>query len=768
MKSLSKWLLIAFAAIVVLAIAAVVAVVTLVDPARYRELVVDGVQQATGRTLTLKGDVGLKLMPCCAIELKQVSLGNPPGFPVEPFLRLDSARLAIQLWPLLTRREVQIGTVRIAGLEASLIGREDGSNNWTFSDTGASDRENADGGPGAGVSGFNLEGIELKDARLDYSDEADGSRYRVEKLNLTTGPISGSEAFDIDTAFRLTDLTNNSGGSFSLKARTRVTRDDKTTGISFARLEGEADTRGLGGLETLAGKFGAPALDVRLSDDTLVSAPVFSAELQLAGADLPGGTLPLKVAVKDFDYAVDAGRGTIGSLTAKATVAGVDLDVEGKGSFGVASDLRGTLRFPAFSPREALPRLKQPVPDTADPNVLKSLAGSAGWFLREKVAGLEGLDFRLDDTQIRGALSRELLPAGSKATPRTRFDVTLDVLDADRYLAPESAGAKPADGAAKPKKPTEIPAQTLRGLNLEGRARFGRLTVDKLKLADVDVTTSAAGGRLRLEPLAAKLYGGAVRGGVRLDATGAKTRINLDQTFSSVNFGALMTDLADVKNITGTMNLTLGASGVGATDDELLETLGGDLAFSLADGVYRGMDVWYEIRRANAVLRRTVPPARSGPEETPIKLLDMAGKLTNGELRTERFSAGIPFLRVSGDATVNLPKGTLASKLSALVFEKPVFDDGTNLEELVNARIPFSVSGPVADPKVRVDVGSMVKGALKENLRETLKDKLRDRFGLGKPAEEAPPPADGEQAAPAAEPPPQDPVKKALDRLFRR
>ena len=68
MKSLSKWLLIAFAAIVVLAIAAVVAVVTLVDPARYRELVVDGVQQATGRTLTLKGDVGLKLMPCCAID----------------------------------------------------------------------------------------------------------------------------------------------------------------------------------------------------------------------------------------------------------------------------------------------------------------------------------------------------------------------------------------------------------------------------------------------------------------------------------------------------------------------------------------------------------------------------------------------------------------------------------------------------------------------------------------------------------------------------
>ncbi|MEO8443974.1 MAG: AsmA family protein, partial [Gammaproteobacteria bacterium] len=145
MRPLLKWLLIALAALLVLAVAAVIAVVTLVDPARYRTVVVDAVQRSTGRTLTLEGDVGLKLLPCCAIELKQATLGNPPGFPAEPFLRVGSARLAIRLWPLLTRREVQIGTVRIDGLEASLLGRKDGSNNWNFSEASAGDGADAAG-----------------------------------------------------------------------------------------------------------------------------------------------------------------------------------------------------------------------------------------------------------------------------------------------------------------------------------------------------------------------------------------------------------------------------------------------------------------------------------------------------------------------------------------------------------------------------------------------------------------------------------------------
>ena len=127
-------------------------------------------------------------------------------------------------------------------------------------------------------------------------------------------------------------------------------------------------------------------------------------------------------------------------------------------------------------------------------------------------------------------------------------------------------------------------------------------------------------------------------------------------------------------------------------------------------------------------------------------------------MRTDRFNAEIPFLRVSGDATVNLPKSTLDSRLTALVYEKPVFADDASLADLLGVRIPLTVRGPVASPKVGVDLSKMVQGALQETLRETLEDQLRKKLGLGE--------AEGQESQ-SPETKKEDPVKKALDRLFR-
>lgn len=758
-KPLLKWLLLGLGTLLVLGVALVIAVVTLVDPARFRPAIVTAVQQATGRTLTLGGDVGLKFLPCCAVEVTRAELGNPAGFAADPFLRVGSARLAIRLWPLLTRRDVEIGMVRVAGLEANLVGRKDGSNNWTFTDTSPDEPVAGVEDEAAGISAFNLAGISLEDARINYSDEADGTRYRVEQLQLDTGPVVDGAPFDIKTSFRLTDLADNSGGTVKLKARASVAVDGDVTTVGLANLESEFDTTGLGGLEGLRGTLRAPALDVRLATNTVVEAQELAADLELTGADLPGGVVPVQANLSGLRYDVDAGTGAINRFTAKATAAGVALDLDGEGGFGASNDLRGTVRFPEFSPRDALVKLKEAVPVTADPDVLRKLSGSSNWVLRDKSFGLEQLAVVLDDTTVAGSLSRELLPDGSKATPRTQFDLTLDKLDADRYLEPDAqAGPTGGDAGKGTEKPMEVPAEAIRALNLQGRARVGLLTINGLRLADVDVTAAADGGRLRLDPLAAKIYGGSLRAGIRLDATGAKSRLTLDQVMSGVNFGVLLADLADVDNITGTMNLKLSGTAVGTTDDELLETLAGNMEFSLADGMYKGMDVWYEIRRARALLRRTAPPARTGPEETSIESVDLSGKLTDGVLRTDRFSAEIPFLRVSGDATVNLPKAMLDSKLTALVFEKPVFGDDTSLEDLVGVRIPLTIRGPVADPKVSVDLSKAATEALKDTARKKLEEKLRDRLGLGTSPDQAAP-ADGERA---------DPLKDALDRLFKK
>lgn len=765
-KPLLKWTLLGLAVLLVLAVLVIIAVATLVDPDRFRPAIISAVQQSTGRTLALDGSVGLKLLPCCAVEVTDAALGNPPGFDqAEPFLRVESARLAIRLWPLLVQREVAIGSVRIAGLQANLVGHKDGRNNWTFTDATPEPAPAGDGEVAAGISSFNLAGVRVEDALINYRDEADGTRYRVDQLQLESGPVRQGEPFDLNTSFRLTDLTDNAGGTMKLKAQVTAAVDGAITTVKLAGFDSALDTAGLGGFEALRGTIRSPEVEVRLASDTRVQAADASADLEATGADLPGGRGLLQATLSGLRYDVDAGAGTLEGFTAKSTVAGVDLELTGAGKFGASNDLQGTVRIAEFSPRAVLAQLKAAVPRTADPAVLGKLSATARWNLGDKSLGFQQLAAVLDDSKIAGSGSRELLPEGSKATPRTQFDLTVDALDADRYLEP-AAPSTGQDGAERGStdEPTKIPAETVRGLNLAGRARIGQLKFNDLRLAAVDVGVGADGGRLRVEPLAARLYGGGLRGDIRLDATGAKPKLTVDQTITGVDFAALLADFADLRNITGTASLKLAGTAVGATDDEMLERLAGNLTFSLADGTYKGMDVWYEIRRARALLRRIAPPARSGPEETPIRLLDLSGGITDGVLRTDRLTAEIPFLRVSGAATVNLPASTLDSKLTALVFEKPVFGDDASLEDLLGVRIPLTIRGPVSGPKVGVDLSKMAKEALKDTVRQTVEDKLRKRLGLDKPAEETPP-ADGEQAAP---PPKEDPLKDALDRLFKK
>jgi len=724
-KPLFKWLLIGVAVLLLAAVLLVVAVVTLVDPKQYQSLVIDQVRERTGRELQLAGPVELDLLPCCAVRIDQATLGNPPGFPADPFLRIDSARLGLRLWPLLTRRAVEIGSVTVEGLQANLLARKDGSNNWSFDvdraaspDTSSSTRE---------VSDFSVAAIEVKNATLSYTDEADGSRYRIEKLDVRTGAIRGNAPVDLQASLKATDLSDN----------TRVT----------LRLSGP----------------------VVLAQTGIVSSADLAAEIEVHAGALPDDGMQAKLRLKDLAFDPDSSTGTVGSFSGTTALANVPVDIDGQGSFGKTTRLSGTLRFGQLSPRELLVRLKQGPPETADQNVLKTLSGRGEWFYEDQAAGLRKLNLKLDDSDISGDVSRELPSGQSTPTPRTRFDLRIDQLNFDRYLAPETEQIAGSKGDASPSGES---SPLLRDLNLEGRLHIGQLVFDGLKLSDTDISVSAEKGRIRLDPLSARLYGGESQGRVRLDASANPMRLEIDQKLVKVDMGALLADFADVKNLGGTMNLSLKGSSSGNSGDALMHNLAADLSFAMDKGVYRGMDVWYEIRRAHAILKRTPAPARTGAEETPIDSLRLSGKLRGGTFNTDTLIAEIPFLRVSGKAAVELQAKTLSSELEALVYEKPVFADDTSLAELENVRIPFTVSGPVADPKVRVDLGKMVKGAATETLKDTVRKKLFDKFGIGTAPEEAPTPdseapAGGAQAAPTQEKK-EDPLKKALDRLLKK
>jgi len=66
--------------LVLLVVAAVVILPMVIDPNDYKAQIVDKVQQETGRTLSIDGDLKLSVFPWLGMEINGLGLSNAEGF----------------------------------------------------------------------------------------------------------------------------------------------------------------------------------------------------------------------------------------------------------------------------------------------------------------------------------------------------------------------------------------------------------------------------------------------------------------------------------------------------------------------------------------------------------------------------------------------------------------------------------------------------------------------------------------------------------------
>jgi AsmA protein len=164
------------------------------DPNDYKDKISAGVKDATGRNLVIEGELELSLFPWLAIEIGRTELGNAPGFDDTPFASFDSARLSVQVLPVLLRREIVVGTAALDGMSINLQVRADGTGNWE--DFGEAGEVEADepGPDDSGVTGtVDVVGIAVTNAALTYADAATDSRIELLDLNFTTGGIASAD-----------------------------------------------------------------------------------------------------------------------------------------------------------------------------------------------------------------------------------------------------------------------------------------------------------------------------------------------------------------------------------------------------------------------------------------------------------------------------------------------------------------------------------------------------------------------------------------------
>jgi AsmA protein len=181
-----------------------VAVGLLFDPNDYKDDITAAVARATGRELTLAGDLELDVFPSIRIAVGAAELSNAPGFGDQPFARIGGAQLALAVLPLLSGN-VAIEEARLSNLELNLARDAAGRNNWQDLSGGQS----ADAAPGGSDTAaptnidLGVRAIEVTDARVTWSDAAAGSRWELTNFNLEAADFGPNTRFPLSMSFAL-------------------------------------------------------------------------------------------------------------------------------------------------------------------------------------------------------------------------------------------------------------------------------------------------------------------------------------------------------------------------------------------------------------------------------------------------------------------------------------------------------------------------------------------------------------------------------------
>ncbi len=727
MRVLLRLLRWAAAALVVAVVLAAVFVAFYVDPNDFKGVIARELGQRAGRPVEIPGNIRLSVFPWLGFETGRVTVGNPRGFAEPTFASVERADLRVKLLPLL-RRQVETDTVVIHGLDLRLVRDRAGRTNWqdlTGGQPTTAPTTSPGTAPATAPLALAVGGLDLRGARVSWTDEATGRRLRIEDLDLQTGAIAPGNPVPLALALRVSDSVNG------LRAEVEVR----------GRLDTDPSRR-----------------QYRLRDLLL--------EAQVSGPNLPEAGIDLTV------------RGQVDAdpeqQTAKAgplhlTLAGVEADAaavidwpSGELRYSVSLDARDARVRPLL---EGLAR--QPL-RTADPNTFDRLSIGTRVAGTGRSATVSPLSLRIDGSVVEGQV--EILDF---AGPTVRFDLVVDRLDLDRYLPPRTAlpgeadtdgvaqgapaapatdgpapasgedagGAAPADPSPAPVPGDARPATAGTGArsapapgwlltaDLQGRVHVDQLRLGKIQVTDAGVTVASKGGLVRLDPLEARLYGGSYRGRPEIDARRAPVRLRLDERLSGVEVAPLLEALAGKASLSGRADLTLRADMDATVGETILHTLAGDGRFSVRDGAIRGLDLGRAARQARARLRGEPAAEAQAPIETDFTEVNGSFRIAQGVLRNDDLYGKSPLLRLEGQGSADLPGGQIDYRLTAFVVGTTKGQGGKDLEDLRGVPLPILVSGPLRDPTYRVDLEDALKGLAREELRQKVEDSIDRRLG---------------------------------------
>ena len=688
------------AVVVILAIAGLIALPFVVDPNDYKEQISEQVEKATGRTLSLDGDIGLSVFPWVALELGPLTLSNAKGFDAEHFAKIDAAQVRIKLMPLL-QKKLEMDTIVLDGLVLNLEKNKAGSTNWD--DLGQSTEQKAeddtpyataDESSGAGLAALSIAGVELTNANVIWSDKSAGAYYNIQNFNLNTDPLEPSKPTAVEMDFDLSSTKPKMTAHIALESQLAIDLDKQLYTLSNLSFKTQAEGDALP----------LSKIDLAISGDV-------NADLAKQTVDFSAFLIQIQ------DLAIES---TINVSQVLDT-----------------PSFTGNLSIKPFNLRQLAKQLAIELPMMTDDSTLELVQLSSQLAGSDSHINLNDLQLKLDQSTLTGQLAVKNFDK-----PAISFKLSLNEIDADRYMPPVTEDAETnsaptaTTGAAAA---SQLPLETLRALNLNGSLDIGQLKMSGTHSDNIHINIAANKGVITLKPMSANLYQGQYKGNVNLDARGNNLKLSLDESVSNVQAGPLLKDLNGDDKISGVVSGKVKLSGQGKTSDQIKQTLSGNGNFSFTDGALKGLNIADSIRKAKAVLKGEIPAAAEAPT-TDFSSLTGSFNAKNGVINNQDLALMSPLLRIQGAGTADLAKELIDYTLGVSIVETSKGQQGKELADLKGLTIPVKISGTFNDPKPTVDLATLFKDnaeakvkekldAEKARLKDKVREKLNDKLG---------------------------------------
>ncbi len=372
----TKRILWAILGLAALAVLGAVVLTQFVDPDRYRGMIETAVRDATGREPHLKGKLQLSWFPWLAITTENGHIAGAPGTPI--LVSWREARVGARLLPLITGRLV-IDRIRADGLVLRLHRDAAGHANWDSSQAATANKSS--GRP------LTIAGLDLRDATLEYVDEAKGSRWQACHVDLTSSALLTRQPVDMR-------------GHLTVSLRDAAPCD---SGLAAAF---SAEYR------TVSDSFEVRKLQLAFKQGGLQFAvPELRADLKMQSYLLPSWNLTV-------------GSGKVAGGPLRATLV-------------PALALGTPMEFDKLSLRELAAALGVELPRSRDPTAFGKIKGTASFTVYGTAMEFRSGQLQVDDSRLKGYVRR-----GPEATAPWEFDWQVDELKLERYL-PERDPSKP-------------------------------------------------------------------------------------------------------------------------------------------------------------------------------------------------------------------------------------------------------------------------------------------------------------------------------------